>query len=138
MGSLKEKEVVDSASIDNSAEIRESFEKQAAVERVATPSDSEKRPENALSRHTSRTSAREVLDDVKRTLSGADEEDGIVYPKKWKLFLIMVALCLSVFLMALDNTIISVAIPKIVSFRAFLAPGWLLTRTSDGSLQVSR
>ncbi|OQO09092.1 hypothetical protein B0A48_05983 [Cryoendolithus antarcticus] len=43
----------------------------------------------------------------------AAEEDNTEYPKKMQLFLITVALCLSVFCFALDNTIIATAIPKI-------------------------
>lgn len=42
-----------------------------------------------------------------------DDEDNYEYPKKWKLALITIALCLSVFCMALDNTIIATAIPRI-------------------------
>lgn len=41
-----------------------------------------------------------------------DEEDDIVYPTGAKLTLILFALCLSVFLVALDQTIIATAIPK--------------------------
>ena len=110
----------DKSSVNNDGSIEpiESFEKHTMdVEAVETPPPSPKlpsQPQKTLSRHSSRTSMRDALEEVKRTLSGADEEDGIVYPKKYKLFLIMVALCLSVFLMALDNTIIGVAIPKIV------------------------
>lgn len=44
-----------------------------------------------------------------RERSSADSQ----YPTKWKLAVIMVALCLAVFCMALDNTIIATAIPKI-------------------------
>lgn len=35
------------------------------------------------------------------------------YPKAWKLFVIVAALCLAVFLVALDQTIVAVAVPKI-------------------------
>lgn len=44
-----------------------------------------------------------------------DEEDETEYPKSTQLILITVALCLSVFCMALDNTIIATAIPKVFS-----------------------
>ena len=54
-----------------------------------------------------------------------DEEDDRVYPQGWKLGLITVALCLSVFCMALDNTIIATAIPKITDkFHALDDVGW--------------
>jgi hypothetical protein len=50
----------------------------------------------------------EKMDKVKTS----DTEDHIVYPTGIKLVLIMLALCLSVFLVALDQTIIATAIPK--------------------------
>ncbi|KAJ6465952.1 major facilitator superfamily domain-containing protein, partial [Mycena vitilis] len=52
-------------------------------------------------------------------------EDGIEYPHGIKLHLITVALCLSVFLVALDNTIIATAIPKITDdFNSLEDVGW--------------
>lgn len=48
---------------------------------------------------------------VGRSQAGGD--DGTEYPKAGKLALIVIALCLSVFCVALDNTIISTAIPRI-------------------------
>lgn len=45
-----------------------------------------------------------------------DDDDESQYPTKLKLMLIVISLCLSVFCLALDNTIIATAIPK-VSFR---------------------
>lgn len=51
--------------------------------------------------------------------------DGTVYPKGMKLAAITAALMLSVFCMALDNTIISTAIPKITDqFKAIDDVGW--------------
>ena len=61
------------------------------------------------------------------THSGAeiDEEDGVEYPKAWRLGVITIALCLSVFCMALDNTIIATAIPRITDqFKALNDVGW--------------
>lgn len=53
------------------------------------------------------------------------EEDDFVYPAKWKLAAITIALCLSVFCMALDNTIIATAIPRITDeFKALNDVGW--------------
>ncbi|EWC44372.1 hypothetical protein DRE_01198 [Drechslerella stenobrocha 248] len=47
------------------------------------------------------------------------------YPKAWKLAVISIALCLSVFCMALDNTIIATAIPKITDhFNSLNDVGW--------------
>ncbi|KAJ7764880.1 DHA14-like major facilitator [Mycena metata] len=52
-------------------------------------------------------------------------EDDIVYPEGLKLFLITLALCLAVFLVALDNTIIATAIPKITDqFKSLDDVGW--------------
>ncbi|KAK6532063.1 hypothetical protein TWF694_003226 [Orbilia ellipsospora] len=47
------------------------------------------------------------------------------YPTAWKLAIISIALCLSVFCMALDNTIIATAIPKITDhFKSLDDVGW--------------
>ncbi|KAI9819043.1 MAG: MFS sugar transporter [Thelocarpon impressellum] len=85
--------------------------------------------------------------DEKRAVAGADEppprsemdtvvkpagidgqsiaEDGVSYPKGIKLGLITLALCLSVFLVALDQTIIATAIPRITDkFQALDDIGW--------------
>ncbi|KAI0378099.1 putative efflux pump [Hypomontagnella monticulosa] len=52
-------------------------------------------------------------------------EDGTEYPTGLKLGLITLALCLSVFLMALDNAIIATAIPKITdAFQSLPDVGW--------------
>jgi len=54
-----------------------------------------------------------------------EEEDTTEYPSGVKLTLITVALCLSVFCMALDNTIIATAIPKITDqFKSINDVGW--------------
>ncbi|KAI0588076.1 MFS transporter [Pyrenophora tritici-repentis] len=54
-----------------------------------------------------------------------EEEDSFEYPTKWKLAAISIALCLSVFCMALDNTIIATAIPRITDdFKALNDVGW--------------
>ncbi|KAJ7251081.1 major facilitator superfamily domain-containing protein [Mycena rebaudengoi] len=51
--------------------------------------------------------------------------DAVVYPTGLKLLLITAALCLSIFLVALDNTIIATAIPKITDqFRSLNDIGW--------------
>ncbi|KAK0724214.1 major facilitator superfamily-domain-containing protein [Lasiosphaeris hirsuta] len=55
----------------------------------------------------------------------ATREDGTEYPTGTKLGLIVLALCLSVFLMALDNSIIATAIPKITDqFQSLQDVGW--------------
>lgn len=51
--------------------------------------------------------------------------EGIEYPTGVRLGLISLALCLSVFLMALDNTIIATAIPEITDqFHSLKDVGW--------------
>ncbi|KAJ7082694.1 major facilitator superfamily domain-containing protein [Mycena belliarum] len=53
------------------------------------------------------------------------EEDAVEYPEGIKLLLVTIALCLSVFLVALDNTIIATAIPKITDqFQSLDDIGW--------------
>ncbi len=59
------------------------------------------------------------------TVPGAEEGDEITYPSGVKLALITLALCLAVFLVALDNTIIATAIPKITDhFKSLGDVGW--------------
>ncbi|KAK8216891.1 MFS sugar transporter [Zalaria obscura] len=54
-----------------------------------------------------------------------EEEDEEDYPTSFKLGMITTALCLSVFCMALDNTIIATAIPKITDqFKSINDVGW--------------
>ncbi|KAI5850055.1 major facilitator superfamily domain-containing protein [Tricharina praecox] len=54
-----------------------------------------------------------------------DVEDGTQYPGRLPLTLISIALCLAVFLVALDQTIIATAIPKITDqFEALEDVGW--------------
>lgn len=47
-----------------------------------------------------------------------NEEASLEYPHGFSLALIMIGLCLSVLLVALDNMILVTAIPKIVSHRS--------------------
>jgi hypothetical protein len=55
----------------------------------------------------------------------AQEDDNIEYPTRLKLALITAGLCLSVFCMSLDNTIIATAIPRITDqFHALDDVGW--------------
>jgi hypothetical protein len=57
--------------------------------------------------------------------ASSDDEDDFEYPTKWRLTAITIALCLSVFCMALDNTIIATAIPRITDqFKALNDVGW--------------
>lgn len=61
------------------------------------------------------------------TVPGIGEipEDEITYPSSFKLVIIVISLCVSIFLMALDNTIIATAIPRITDyFGALNDVGW--------------
>jgi len=67
----------------------------------------------------------EKIDAVAKEQTDEDEDDGVEYPQAMKLVLITIALCLSVFCMAIDNTIIAVAIPRISDqFGAINDVGW--------------
>jgi hypothetical protein len=60
----------------------------------------------------------------------ATREDGTEYPTGMTLSLIVLALCLSVFTMALDNSIIATAIPKITDqFQSLPDVGWYASCT---------
>lgn len=66
--------------------------------------------------------AKEAQAELDKTMASGE---GIEYPTGTKLGLISMALCLSVFLMALDNTIIATAIPKITDqFKSLADVGW--------------
>jgi hypothetical protein len=55
----------------------------------------------------------------------AKNESEIVYPTGFKLYAIILALCLAIFLVALDQTIIATAIPRITDrFNSVLDIGW--------------
>ena len=68
------------------------------------------------------TTAAEAQAELNRVMTSGE---GIEYPTGIKLALITIALCLSVFLMALDNTIIATAIPSITNqFHSLPDVGW--------------
>lgn len=54
--------------------------------------------------------AEEIAKELQEQTAAHEGEDDIEYPKSWKLAMISIGLCLSVFCMALDNTIIATAI----------------------------
>jgi len=57
--------------------------------------------------------------------NGSDGEDEQIYPEPFALTMITIALCLVVFLVALDNTIIATAIPAITNqFNSVTDIGW--------------
>jgi hypothetical protein len=61
----------------------------------------------------------------KETQAKLDSEEDMQYPHGLKLVVILTALCLAVFLVALDQTIIATAIPKITDhFNSIKDIGW--------------
>ncbi|KAF2206021.1 MFS general substrate transporter [Delitschia confertaspora ATCC 74209] len=67
----------------------------------------------------------EIREKEEAVSDGSLQEDDHDYPKGWKLAIITIGLCLSVFCMALDNTIIATAIPRITDqFKALNDVGW--------------
>ena len=102
--------------------LRQSLDKNAAPTNIA---------ESYEMRDTSRSptplassgSDSEKVDMVEQ--NGQHDEDEIEYPSGLKLAVISASLCLAVFLMALDNTIIATAIPKITDqFQSLDDVGW--------------
>ena len=68
----------------------------------------------------------------KETPSTEPHDEDVEYPHGLKLAVILAALCLAVFLVALDNTIISTAIPKITDqFHSIRDIGWCVTSNSS-------
>jgi hypothetical protein len=66
-----------------------------------------------------------ALDEVKALDEYNPDDDEVNYPTGLKFVIITIALCLSVFLVALDNTIIATAIPHITDqFKALGDVGW--------------
>jgi len=81
-------------------------------------------PESRSQSHDQTVIAPEKTTDSEKK-SDDEEEDDTEYPKSTQLVLITIALCLSVFCLALDNTILAVAIPKISDqFNAINDVGW--------------
>lgn len=67
----------------------------------------------------------EVVMTEKEAQAKRDAEEDMQYPHGLKLWIILGALCLAVFLVALDQTIISTAIPKITDrFKSIQDIGW--------------
>jgi len=73
--------------------------------------------------HTKSVSEKSVVNGAPSPSPSPKEE--IVYPKGFKLVAIVLALCLAVFLVALDQTIIATAIPRITDrFNSVSDIGW--------------
>ncbi|KAL1595710.1 MFS sugar transporter [Paraconiothyrium brasiliense] len=97
------------------------YEKADAVTTSRAPSARETSAEPQTAPGTANSKEQTVVEEADQAAED-DEED---YPKAWRLAVITIALCLSVFCMALDNTIIATAIPRITDqFKALNDVGW--------------
>ncbi|KAK3990910.1 putative efflux system protein [Cladorrhinum sp. PSN332] len=122
------KSITDKSTTDNKAETNvaeKSVPAEALTEQPTplptTPTKEENEKQTSLSRKQTAASnaGSNPLHQVQT------REDGEEYPAGMKLALIVLALCLSVFVMALDNSIISTAIPKITDqFQSLPDVGW--------------
>ena len=100
----------------------------ASQEHVQTEAFTEKSTTNDATSVRSSQSKGESVPAIQAAaveLEKEQENDEIVYPSGMKLAIITVALCFSVFLVALDNTIIATAIPRITDhFGSLNDVGW--------------
>ncbi|KAG0650946.1 Aspyridones efflux [Hyphodiscus hymeniophilus] len=96
---------------------------QSTREATRSPSPVPFEEDHGLKQVTSKAmSAKEAQEELTKVMTSGE---GVEYPTGMKLNLISLALCLSVFLMALDNTIIATAIPKITDqFHSLPDVGW--------------
>ncbi|KAA8577329.1 hypothetical protein EYC84_007294 [Monilinia fructicola] len=92
----------------------------------AIPSIHEGDNEDPIELKKTKSAAEVQQEELNRVMTSAE---GVEYPTGLKLQLISLALCLSVFLMALDNSIIATAIPKITE-SVPLVGRYLLTTAS--------
>jgi uncharacterized protein HemX len=84
---------------------------------------SEPKDEKNANRVDDESSAPTVTETQKQP--GPDKEPDMVYPKGLQLVAILIALCLAVLLVALDQTIIATAIPRITDrFNSVQDIGW--------------
>lgn len=105
---------------------------QAVTEKASvmssSSSENEKKDNAALEVNSTRASAEAVNEKdaaVVQDPTQQDLEEEIEYPTGLKFGIITLALCLAVFLVALDNTIIATAIPKITDkFNSLPDVGW--------------
>ena len=82
-------------------------------------------PRNSKEEEQQSENEKKIVEEETKEGKEHDGEDEAVYPGGLKLFIITLALCLSVFLVALDNTIIATAIPKITDrFNSLGDVGW--------------
>ncbi|KAH8602631.1 major facilitator superfamily domain-containing protein [Bisporella sp. PMI_857] len=96
--------------------------KEATRDHSPTRSEHSEHDDETLPQAEKITSIKEAQAKLSKIMTSGE---GVEYPTGIKLHLISIALCLSVFLMALDNTIIATAIPKITDqFQSLPDVGW--------------
>ena len=84
-------------------------------------------PENELLAAEKKLSQDRVLvtESADKATCPGHSSDSKEYPTGWKLFIVIVSLCLGTLLVAIDNTILAVAIPTITStFGSLSDVGW--------------
>ncbi|KPI45690.1 putative HC-toxin efflux carrier TOXA [Cyphellophora attinorum] len=92
---------------------------------ATSDSENEKKAQPAVAVDPARASSDHADPEKNEDTTPDGEEDDIEYPTGLKFAVITLALCLAVFLVALDNTIIATAIPKITDrFNALGDIGW--------------
>jgi MFS family permease len=115
--------MADSTSTTSNSALSSITEKETTVEGRETTQEVSKSPAlNEKPELQSVKSAKEAEIELQKIMTSGE---GVEYPTGVKLGLISLALCLAVFLMALDNTIIATAIPKITDqFNSLDDVGW--------------
>ncbi|KAI1162533.1 MFS general substrate transporter [Nemania serpens] len=118
--SINEKEARSTLSSRDQSGLSSSHSSQDFMEEAGAPVvESVEKSENLAKVQTARTQNGDTLQPTET------RDDGTEYPKGVKLALISAALCLSVFLIALDNSIIATAIPSITdAFHSLPDVGW--------------
>ncbi|KAN0067848.1 Major facilitator superfamily domain containing protein [Elaphomyces granulatus] len=106
------------AAADGSSTESSDLEKQKAETPTVNEKDQDEQSRDPATQSTEGPADAGIVPDAE-----VKEEDE--YPSSWKLALVTIALCLSVFCFALDNTIIATAIPRITDqFKALDDVGW--------------
>ncbi|KIV78208.1 hypothetical protein PV11_09949 [Exophiala sideris] len=97
---------------------------EAVAEKTQSDTSSEKKPDTLPQNSSADVPIQKEENHADGVLPSAEDQEA-EYPHGLKLGLITLALCLSVFLVALDNTIIATAIPKITDhFNSLGDVGW--------------
>lgn len=92
---------------------------------MSSTSDSSKEIDPITNHNVATYGNEKIIGETVDPVDDYQGDDEVIYPTGLKLFLISIALCLSVFLVALDNTIIATAIPKITDrFQSLNDVGW--------------